>query len=533
MKNRRIGCVVSGSFSEGVVARLDVQIDMQKLSVGRFVCIDVGSESFLSLVTDLSLASAFPEIIKNPPREDEELFAHVVRKHALYVLAHIRPMLAVSKDGSYETIKTVAPHFASVSHAQADDIAAVFGNESDSKNFFSIGSPLGMDAQVCLNLADFVQRSNGIFGKTGTGKTFVTRTLLAGLVRSECAVNLVFDMHSEYGTQARSEGKGCSFVKGLKTLFPGKVAVFSLDPEATRRRGCEADVAVQLSFRDIRVQDVLLLQDELNLHSTALEAAYLLGNAFGRAWLETLLERGNALKELAEQIGAHPESISALYRKLKRLEYFPFLTKNLDGPPVVDTLLEYLSRGVHVILEFGRQTSMLAYLLIASIITRRIHAAYVAKTEKFLSSQMAEDEPQKLVITIEEAHKFLNPRAAKQTIFGMIAREMRKYYVSLLVVDQRPSCIDSEVLSQLGTKIVAQLSDDSDIQSVLTGVSGAAGVRTILATLGPKQQAFVMGHAVPLPVLIQTRMYDEVFYAAVSTGTGHIKTACAVEELFG
>ena len=70
--------------------------------------------------------------------------------------------------------------------------------------------------------------------------------------------------------------------------------------------------------------------------------------------------------------------------------------------------------------------------LIANIITRRIHDEYIAKTEKFLASQKKEDEPQKLMITIEEAHKFLNPQAARQTIFGIIAREMRKYYVSLI-----------------------------------------------------------------------------------------------------
>jgi DNA helicase HerA-like ATPase len=68
-----------------------------------------------------------------------------------------------------------------------------------------------------------------------------------------------------------------------------------------------------------------------------------------------------------------------------------------------------------------------------------------------------------LLITIEEAHKFLNPIAARQTIFGIIAREMRKYYVSLLVVDQRPSGIDEEIISQIGTKIIAQLNDEKDI----------------------------------------------------------------------
>ena len=39
---------------------------------------------------------------------------------------------------------------------------------------------------------------------------------------------IIFDMHSEYGLQARKEGKSQAFVKGLKTLFPDNVAIFSL-----------------------------------------------------------------------------------------------------------------------------------------------------------------------------------------------------------------------------------------------------------------------------------------------------------------
>ena len=56
-------------------------------------------------------------------------------------------------------------------------------------------------------------------------------------------------MHSEYGLQARNEGKSHAFVKGLKTLFPGKIVIFSLDPESTRRRGGMPDVEVSLSYQ--------------------------------------------------------------------------------------------------------------------------------------------------------------------------------------------------------------------------------------------------------------------------------------------
>ena len=55
-------------------------------------------------------------------------------------------------------------------------------------------------------------------------------------------------------------------------------------------------------------------------------------------------------------------------------------------------------------------------------------------------------QPPQLMITIEEAHKFLDPQIARQTIFGTIARELRKYKVTLLIVDQRPSAIDEEVM---------------------------------------------------------------------------------------
>jgi uncharacterized protein len=247
-------------------------------------------------------------------------------------------------------------------------------------------------------------------------------------------------------------------------LFPDKVVIFSLDPESTRRRGGMPDVEVILPFKAVSVEDVLSLQSELNLHQTALEAAYLIAGKYKHNWLEMLLTKGADAKEFAQELGAHPESIAALYRKLKRIEHLPFFcTNNNSSNSVIDQMMEYIAKGKHIIVEFGNYCSTFIYLLVANIITRRIHSEYISKTEKFLGSHKKEDEPKKLLITIEEAHKFLNPSAAKQTIFGNIAREMRKYYVSLLIVDQRPSGIDPEIMSQIGTKIVAQLNDEKDI----------------------------------------------------------------------
>lgn len=518
---KNIGTIISGSLQEGFVMRINPDASFEQIKTGKFLSITGTNHTFFSLITDLKLEVTNPDILLFPPDKQETLLNDILRQKDIYATATLKPMLMVSKDLKPGPVKTIPPHFAPVYEATQKDVSLIFGDEHDSsKRYFNIGNPLDMNTPVCLDLERLTQRSNGIFGKTGTGKTFLTRLVLAGLIKNNKAVNVIFDMHSEYGLQARTEKKGEGFVKGLKTLFPDKVAIFSLDPESTRRRGGMPDVEICLDYQSINVEDILSLQDELNLHSTALEAAYLISARYKSQWLYELLSQGHDAKEFAQQLGAHPESIAALYRKLKRIERLPFLKPKTGGGAykdgsVIDQMIEYIDKGISIIIEFGNYTSTFVYLLIANIITRRIHAQYIAKTEKFLGSQKADEEPQKLMITIEEAHKFLNAQAARQTIFGIIAREMRKYYVSLLVVDQRPSGIDQEIISQIGTKIVAQLNDDKDIQAVLSGISGAQNLRAVLASLDSKKQALIMGHAVTMPIVVQTREYDQAFYRAM------------------
>lgn len=533
-----LGTIISGSLTEGFIMRLAAGTDLECIKTGKFVSITGNNYTFFSLITDLTLEVTHPDILLFPPTENETLLAKVLSQKDIYATVQLRPMLMIGNDERPMPVKTIPPHFSPVHEASNKDIAMIFGNEDDtSKKYFNIGSPLDMKTPVCLDLERLTERSNGIFGKTGTGKTFLTRLVLAGLIKNEKAVNLIFDMHSEYGLQARKEGKGHSFVKGLKTLFPSKVVIFSLDPESTRRRGGSPDVSVVLTYQDVHVEDILSLQNELNLHATATEAAHLIAARYKRDWLQVLLNQGENLKEFAQELGAHPESIAALYRKLKQIEWLPFFKSLAPGAAykdvsVIDQMMEYIDRGLSVIVEFGNHTSTFCYLLIANIITRRVHSEYTKKTEKFLGSQKAEDEPKKLMITIEEAHKFLNPQAARQTIFGTIAREMRKYYVSLLVVDQRPSGIDAEILSQIGTKIVAQLNDDKDIQGVLTGINGAQHLRTILSSLDSKKQALLLGHALTMPVVIETREYGEDFYRAMGDTVTTKQVDEFINELF-
>ena len=161
---------------------------------------------------------------------------------------------------------------------------------------------------------------------------------------------------------------------------------------------------------------------------------------------------------------------------------------------------------MHVVLEFGRYGNDLnAYILVANLLTRRIHDRYVSRKEEAEGGNGPGPTP--LVIIIEESHKFLSPSVASQTIFGTIARELRKYDVTLMVIDQRPGAIDSEVMSQLGTKLTCLLDNERDIDAVLGGAAGGRELRTVLSRLESTQQALVFGHAVPMPVVVHTREY--------------------------
>ena len=500
-----LGMVVSGSLSEGVKVRLDDGVSIEEIKVGTFVSIQGQRSRFLGVLTEIELESTDDGITSAPPDMSNPLVAQVLSGTVAYNTITVEPMLIIGADtmNAAQPAKTIPPHFSRVSLASEEDINMVFGSE-DAGHFY-IGNPMDMEVRLCLDIDEMVKRSNGVFGKSGTGKTFLTRLLLIGILQRGTASNLIFDMHGEYGWRGSSEHT--NEVKGLKQLFSSKVAVFTLDPESARRRAISTDYDVSIGYDDIEPEDVEILQDTWGLSDIAAGTAHTLREKFGKSWLREFLEYpgGDDFNALATEMNVPTSTLRALRNRLVKMRRYGFMTEG-KGSNSVKGILDYLQRGMHVVLEFGRYGNDIdAYLLIANLLTRRIHDRYVRMSEQ--ASGDTTQEPRPLVITIEEAHKFLSPAIAKNTIFGNIAREMRKYNVTLLVVDQRPSGIDDEVMSQLGTKIACLLDNERDTDAVLSGVSGSRKLRTVLARLESNRQALVFGHALPMPVVIQTREY--------------------------
>jgi len=533
---QKLGIVVSGSLNKGIEVKLDSSASVEDMAVGRYVTIEGNKRRFFGMITDVSLEVIDQKLTLTPPDVSDPFIAEVLAGTSTYGTLHVLPTLTISGDAASllqgpQPVKTVPSHFSTVNLASQRDVELVFGSEDEKK--FYIGTPLDMETKICLDLTELVKRSNGIFGKSGTGKTFLTRLLLIGILQKGTAVNLVFDMHSEYGWESRSEtGRK---VKALKQLFPAKVAVFTLDEEGSRRRQVSTDFVVRIGYDEIEPEDMVLLRQTLNLTEPAIEAVYQLSRRFGKNWLQSSLDLKDSeeTNRLLKEMSIHESTYQNLQRGLATIRRLPFLVSHTRDNPV-KRILEYLDQGINVVLEFGRYTDITAYILVANLLTRRIYAQYRERTEKAIGEDIALPHP--LVITIEEAHRFLNPELSSQTIFGTIAREMRKYNVTLLVIDQRPSGIDSEVMSQIGTKITCLLDNDRDIDSVLAGTPSKNELKSVLSRLESRQQALIFGHAVPMPVVVRTREYGspESYKDFIPRGQAEIRKQAEkdIEELW-
>jgi len=87
------------------------------------------------------------------------------------------------------------------------------------------------------------------------------------------------------------------------------------------------------------------------------------------------------LKQLILKLNIHDSTYRNLRRGLENLRRLPFLVPHAPDNPV-KRILEYLDRGINVILEFGRFDDFAAYILVANLLSRRIYAQYRRKRKK-------------------------------------------------------------------------------------------------------------------------------------------------------
>ncbi|RME79330.1 MAG: ATP-binding protein [Methanobacteriota archaeon] len=342
--------------------------------------------------------------------------------------------------------------------ATRDEIVELLGIEQG----LHIGEIEGHKIDVRLSLTKLFKKHLAILAMSGAGKSYFVSVLLEELLKLHNGPAIVvFDIHGEY-------------------------------------KNCFKDVAVIIDAREdvtIGVQDLDLgMLKELFPHITeAQEAlvskAFALFNSSIDKKPEDLIE---SLKSVAKT-NAEKASLPAVERKLDLLINRKVL--HTYTKPEFQTLLE---PGKLIIVDFSNvvdsvEASFKTYYMIKSMFQLR-----------------KEELCPPTIVFVEEAHNLSPERVQRRESAGKelierVAREGRKFGLSLALITQRPAHLSQTALSQCNSQVFFRITNPNDLQyikNVSESVSDSL-VRSLPSL--DTGEAFITGEAVRVPIFTKVR----------------------------
>jgi DNA helicase HerA-like ATPase len=211
-------------------------------------------------------------------------------------------------------------------------------------------------------------------------------------------------------------------------------------------------------------------------------------------YIEILAKDGNAIQHLEFFIMRLRSMLADV--RLKKI------IGNDDDVTLTDWLEEYVS-GV-VVIDLSLIPSDIIHLAVAVISRMTFEAIqrYRRKTGKVLPT----------VITLEEAHNFIKKYNESDEVsateicsqvFEKIAREGRKFGLSMMISSQRPSELSATILSQCNTFLLHRIVNDRDQDLIRRLVPDNIGGLLSELPILPTRKAILLGWASPIPILIE------------------------------
>lgn len=369
------------------------------------------------------------------------------------------------------------------------------------------------DYPVHFDIDRVKERSIGVFGKSGSGKSTATRLITAQYIQHGETL-LIFDEHKEYGKTHKAEGRT---MYGFQDIFPDKVKVVTfgnLSYQTPDKKSHQADIALKIPVSIITAEDILQVGEALRLSGGASKVMAALERKLKSDWageynslVEAVLfmspihfteitEGVTDDDSVAASASVNKSSLDALRQSLSSVfleddvnfkEYYT-REKPSKATNSIGLITEWLKTGNTVIVNSVAK----GFVLVSNIIFRMV----VNEWQKTATRH--------LTILIEEAHRLIPSN--NHTLVVDVAREMRKYGVTLLIVDQTPNKIDPIAIKQLGTYFVFR-NEISESKSVMPE---DAPISEIISRLAPLGEAFIWGHAFMLPSIIKLEDYSTV-----------------------
>ena len=191
--------------------------------------------------------------------------------------------------------------------------------------------------------------------------------------------------------------------------------------------------------------------------------------------------------------------------KLDELKGDPRYQFMFSGMLVGDTMAEFISR-IFRLPSNGKPISIIDVSGVPSEITSTV-VAVLSRLVFDFAVWGREEKTRPVLLVCEEAHRYVpNEKNADGSsvgrILSRIAKEGRKYGISLGLITQRPSDLAEGVLSQCGTIISMRLNNDRDQAFVRAAMpEGARGFLDSIPALR-NRECIICGEGVAIPIRI-------------------------------
>jgi len=114
------------------------------------------------------------------------------------------------------------------------------------------------------------------------------------------------------------------------------------------------------------------------------------------------------------------------------------------------------------------------------------------------------------LLVLEEAHNYIPKsdgakyNSVKKSI-ERIAKEGRKYGLSLMIVSQRPSEISETIFSQCNNFVAMRLTNPTDQQYVKRLMPDNVSAITDTLPVLERQEALIIGDSIPIPTIVKIK----------------------------
>lgn len=391
---------------------------------------------------------------------------------------------------------------AKVYQATLENLSNIYAPQlSDS---FRIGTIVPTeDIPASLLIEPFLSKHFAILGSTGTGKSCTVALTLHSIVKQLPNAHIVvLDPHNEYADAFPDNGvhfntENLDLPYWLMNLNEHYELFISRESEG---RDAQQDVLKRCLLEARKKSHTGIYKSRITVDTPV---PYKISDM-----MAALDAEGGKLDKAED---AKPfMKLRAKYEELRSDQRYAFM---FSGLLVQDSLASVLSR----ILRFpvsGRPISTLDLSGVPSDIVDVVVALLSRLVFDYSMVSHKASEARPVLLIAEEAHRYapshgLESRGSARKQLEQIAKEGRKYGVSLGLVSQRPSDISESVLSQCGTIITMRMNNERDRSYVEKALpEGSAAFLDALPAL-QNRECIVSGEGTSAPVRVKLDYLDE------------------------